>query len=93
MIEKPRVTPYISTGNLITIFFGFVTAAGMFFMMDARSQNNADDIVALMAEVESHDDKINDLYLTQARSDERFNSILELLSRIDQRLEKIEALQ
>lgn len=90
-VHTPKYNNWFSFGNLITIIFGIVTATGMFFVMDARSQTNATYISEIKDDLKVVHSDINNLQLEQARADERFGSILGLLERIDTRLERIEA--
>lgn len=90
-VQTPKYQNWFSTGNLITIIFGVVTATGMFFVMDARSQANSNYILEIKTDIKDIREDVSILEKEQARSDERFGSILGLLERIDTRLQRIEA--
>lgn len=90
-VQPPRYNNWFSFGNVITIVFGIVTATGMFFVMDARSQSNRTYITEIKRDLKDVQDDVVNLEKEQARADERFGSILGLLERIDTRLERIEA--
>lgn len=90
-VRTPKYNNWFSFGNVITILFGVITATGMFFVMDARSQSNRTYITEIKRDLKDVQDDVVNLEKEQARADERFGSILGLLERIDTRLERIEA--
>lgn len=85
-----KINSQISVGNLLTIFLGVMTAVGMFFLTEARSQGNFGDINELKADYSDLENRIRVVETEVARADERFGSILSLLSKIDLRLERFE---
>lgn len=89
-VQTPKYNNWFSFGNVITIVFGIITATGMFFVMDARSQANSDYIVEIRRNIDTIEKNVTELEKEQVRADERFGSILGLLERIDTRLERIE---
>ena len=90
---KPRYANWISAGNILTILFGVITATGMYFTLNAQAATNARDILEIKQDLKEAESQIRDLETEQARSDERFSSILGLLEKIDTRLARIEGKQ
>lgn len=90
-MTSPKYSNLFSFGNLITILFGVMTATGMFFVMDARSQNNQDDIVEIKRDMDHVQFAIVELQKDQVRGEEQYNTVIQLLAKIDTRLERIEA--
>lgn len=90
-ISPPKYTNWFSFGNILTVVFGAITAMAMFIVMDERSKNNLTYITELRKDLKDVQDDVGNLEKAQARSDERFSSILGLLEKIDTRLERIEA--
>jgi hypothetical protein len=86
--QPPRI---FSLGNLLTILLAVVTATGMFFVMDARSQTNTRYITELKVDFREVEDAVNELEKEQVRTDTRYDTVISLLSKIDTRLERIEA--
>lgn len=91
--RTPTFSRNISLGNLIQILVVCVGFAAAWFAMDLRSQANTSEIVAARLELKEIEERLRNVENDQARSDERYNNLLTLLSRIDARLERIEAAQ
>lgn len=98
MTAKPEFTRNISFGNVLVLVGMIVTGTATFVAVDARTQANAAEIARSVAEIDEAALRVADLERRTralenelARADERFSSILGLLSRIDARLERIEA--
>ncbi|MCA1337348.1 hypothetical protein [Pseudooceanicola marinus] len=97
MTAKPEFTRNISFGNVLVLVGMIVTGTATFVAVDARTQANAAEIARSVAEIDEAALRVADLERRTralenelARADERFSSILGLLSRIDARLERIE---
>jgi hypothetical protein len=80
----------ITPGNILTVTLGALTAVGMFFITEARSQSNLNDIDEIKLEYSALENRTRVVENELARADERFGSILSLLSKIDLRLERFE---
>lgn len=89
-MTRPQYQPTISLGNLLQIGALLVAVTGSYFLVKADTEANADAITKLQAAQERGDARIRALETNAARSDERLQSILGLLNRIDARLERIE---
>lgn len=97
MTEKPRFTSTISLGNVIQILALVVGGVGAYYALDARAAGNERQLIevrdALRAEREKRlgfEVRLREVETNQARADERMTNILQLLTRIDARLERIE---
>lgn len=80
----------ISFGNLIQIAVTLVTVTLAYAAVNATAVSNKEaigQVTIIQTDVER---RLRALETSQARSDERFSSILTYLSRIDNRLERIE---
>jgi hypothetical protein len=98
MAEKsPIFLRSISVGNVIQIGVMIIGLTVGWITMDMRSQGNTQalqalgtDITSIQDDIDGFDARMRVVETEQARADERFGSILSLLSRIDARLERIE---
>lgn len=96
-MAPPKIQWQFSIGNIIQIV-GFVIALAIgWATMTNEIANNAAAITSVSNDVEKarglhldYDVRLRTLESNAARSDERLNSILTLLARIDNRLERIE---
>ena len=93
--------PKISVGNLLNLAALGIAVAVAWGIMSERGENTRDQMDALRTtlqqEVETRRDgqssieaRVRALESSQARADERFNSVLQVLGRIEARLERIE---
>lgn len=87
-VPTPKYNNWFSFGNVITIVFGIITATAMFFVMDARSQQNTRDIVELKNQVEENEDEIGDLKLNDVRLFEKLDNIFLGVTKIEAHLER-----
>lgn len=98
MSDKPPLfSRQISVGNVLQIGIMIVGLTIGWITMDLRSQGNQEalvtisgDVADLQTDIDSLDARLRNVETEQARADERFGSILAILSRIDARLERIE---
>lgn len=88
--KRPEFTPTISFGQVVQILVLVTGFAGSFFLMQARTEENARRLDVQKDVITRVDARVRTLEVSAARSDERFDNILSLLSRIDSRLERIE---
>ncbi|ARU02962.1 hypothetical protein [Yoonia vestfoldensis] len=100
-IQKPVFTPTMSFGNIVQTLVLVAGLTGGYTMLQARSEQNTDQILEIKtqidralagnaAQVDALTVRIRALELSSARDDERFTNILQFMSRIDTRLERIE---
>jgi hypothetical protein len=100
-VTKPSFSQNISLGNVIQIVAMIVTVAIGWQQMSGLAGSNAaeiekiskamDDAEAKAAtDIRDHETRLRRLEDSAARSDERMANILNLLARIDGRLERIE---
>lgn len=82
--------PQITLGNLIQIGIMLATGAMAFATVNGRAATNAENISKNVASISSLESRTRTLENSLARSDERTANILQLLNRIDARLERIE---
>lgn len=90
MSEPTEFKKQISLGNIIQIGVMLVGGALAFAALDARTANNTEKIAGLSQSAEALEGRVRLLETNLARADERFASIINLLARIDARLERIE---
>lgn len=90
MTSKPTWTSTISFGNIITVVSMLVLGAGMFFAVQNMAQQNAEDIQDLERARLVAETRLTALEIAKAADDQKFANILQLLDRIDARLERIE---
>lgn len=96
-MAPPKIQWQFSIGNIIQII-GFIAALFVgYATMSNEISNNTSAITSVAKDVEKarglhvdYDVRLRTLESNAARSDERLNSILTLLARIDSRLERIE---
>lgn len=101
MAEKsPFFSRQISVGNVLQIGVMIIGLTVGWITMDLRSQGNHQalseigvDMQDLQEDLDTLDVRLRNVETEQARADERFGSILAILSRIDARLERIEESQ
>ena len=97
----PEIERKISWANIITIGLIVVGGLGSWYTTSAQVANNkmaiSDLADALSREAttrtnsaQSTDARIRSLELTMARTDERFNAVMQGLSRIEAKLERLE---
>lgn len=100
----PEIERKISWANIITIGLIVVGGLGSWYTTSAQVANNKTAIsdlansldreVTTRASVASSTDaRIRSLELTMARTDERFNAVMQGLSRIEAKLERFERSQ
>ena len=96
-----RPDPKISVGNLLNLAALCVAVAVAWGIMSERGENTKDQLEALRTTLQqevatrrdgqaSIESRVRALESSQARADERFNSVLQVLGRIEARLERIE---
>lgn len=91
MPPRPQFTPQISFGNVIQIIVlvgGFLVG---YVKVQEQAAQNDEAWRQAQGDRAGLEIRIRSLETSQARADERYNAILEYLSRIDTRLERIEA--
>ena len=101
MAEKqPLFNRSISVGNILQIVVLVASVMFAWSTMDQRSQKNTEAVSATKAEiievkedVQRLRDEVRRLEIDQVRSREQYNNLVELLTKIDARLERIEARQ
>ncbi len=96
-----RPDPKISYGSILN-FVGLIFAVAVAWgIMSERGENTKDQLEALRATLQQEvttrrdaqgalEGRVRALESSQARADERFNSVLQVLGRIEARLERIE---
>ena len=90
-MTRPTFTSSISLGNVLTMAALMVAGVAAFARVESQTQENARAIEAVRSDVALHDDRIRAAELGAARGEERLASIHTILTRIDGRLERIEA--
>lgn len=97
----PRIDQNISLGNILNLVALLAAVAVGWGVMSERGENTRKGLdsmdVSLREESENRrqqsaalEARIRTLESSQARADERFNSVLQVLGRIEARLERIE---
>jgi hypothetical protein len=86
----PSITPNISLGNLINIAVMIVTVSLAWANISNRAQANAISVIKTDDRVSGVELRVRTLENNQSRTDERLINIIEMLKRIDGRLEKME---
>jgi len=89
-IQTPKYGNWLTFGNVLTIMFGVISATGMFFIMDARTQSNERYIVEIRSDVSKVEEDVRVLQTDSARSEEKYIAIFNLLNRIDSKIERLE---
>ncbi|KPQ06211.1 MAG: Protein of unknown function DUF16 [Rhodobacteraceae bacterium HLUCCA12] len=103
-MAESRIKREISAGSLINLGALAVAVAVAWGIMSERGDNTRDSMDSLSRNLASEtanrrdqtaalDARIRSLESAQARADERFNSVLQVLGRIEARLERIEGRQ
>lgn len=90
MTTKPTFTSQISLGNWITIGALVATLAVGWGVMQTQQASNQLSIAEIDAELASIRVRVRKLETEDARSQERYSALLNLLNRIDGRLARIE---
>lgn len=101
-MTTPKIDNRMSIGNIITlvvVLVGFAVAWGTMTERGDQARENLTEIrETLRQEVATRRDaqsalesRVRALESSQARADERFNSVLQVLGRIEARLERIES--
>ena len=80
----------ISFGNMVQIGVTLVTVTLAYAAVNATASANRETIAQALTAQASMEGRLRALENTQARDDERMTNILQLLNRIDGRLERIE---
>ena len=86
----PSITPNISLGNLLNIFAMIVAVAIAWANISNVAQANARDVAKNDLRINDVEVRVRTLENNQSRTDERLVNIIEMLNRIDGRLEKME---
>lgn len=89
--QKPIFQNQISLGNLLQILVLVVGLAASYVVMDTRSKNNSENLQKVSTQLVSLELRLRKVEVDQARTDERFQSILTVLSSIDKRMEQFES--
>lgn len=89
-MTKPQITSQISLGNIIQIALILAGLTGAWFTMGHRTEATAVSAAENAAAIVENERRIRTLETSQARSEERNNSVLQILGRIEARLERIE---
>lgn len=87
---KPSFRNQISLGNLLQIGVFLVSITAAWFVMDSRSKINSTIIAEVRAKLQSTEERLHAVETEQARGAAQFRHILDILDRIDRRLERIE---
>ena len=101
-VNSPKIENRMSLGNLLNLLALVVAVAVGWGVMRERGESTRESMTeireTLRHEVSTRREgqgaleaRIRALESSQARADERFNSVLEVLGRIEARLERIEA--
>lgn len=94
MTAKPTFTSQISLGNWITLFVLFCSLAVGWGVMKTQQEANQAAISKIDSAFQSHAvgvrNRLRVLENEDVRAQERYSSMLQLLNRIDARLERIE---
>ena len=80
----------ISFGNVVQIGVTLVTVTLAYAAVNATAVTNRETIAQAVSTQSAMEGRLRALENTQARDDERMANILQLLNRIDGRLERIE---
>jgi len=89
-VTKPELTSQISLGNIIqiTVILGGMT--GAWFTMGHRIEATVQGVSNNAAVIAEHDLRLRVLENNEARLEERNGAVLQILERIEVRLEHIE---
>ena len=86
----PSITPNISLGNLLNILAMIVAVAIAWANINNVAQANSRDVMKNDQRINDVEVRVRTLENNQSRTDERLINIIEMLNRIDGRLEKME---
>lgn len=97
----PKPDPKISYGSILNFLAIAVAVAVAWGVMSERGENTREQMTQISATltqevaarregINALESRIRMLESSQARADERFNSVLQVLGRIEARLERIE---
>jgi hypothetical protein len=89
-MTKPEFTWQFNLGHLLQVGATLVAVAVGWSVLDTRSQSNATAIAAIHVQLRDSENRLRVVEIQVTRADERYNAILDMLSRIDTRLERIE---
>ncbi len=89
-MTKPQYAPPLSLGHILTMISLLAAGAIAFGEVQGQAAQNAAAVTSLAAQVDGQETRLRVVETEIARSDERLSNILTLLSRIDNRLERIE---
>lgn len=101
MTSPPKIENRMSLGNFINLIALVVAVAVGWGVMSERGESTRDqmtqisdtlrqEVAARREGIGALEGRIRTLESSQARADERFNSVLQVLGRIEARLERIE---
>lgn len=90
-MARPSFSPMISLGNVIQVVLLLLTVAGAWFTLDNRVSNNALSIEKMGGDHQDYSNRIRSIEKEQVRSDERFSSILQSMSRIEKTIDRVAA--
>lgn len=86
----PKYTPQVSLGNLIQIAVIVLGIGGSWAAMELRSRMNEDRLAEIKMMSADLGLRVRLLESAKARDDERFASILQFMSKIDGRLDRLD---
>jgi hypothetical protein len=89
-MPMPSITPNISLGNLLNILAMIVAVSIAWANISNVAQANSRDVGKNDLRINDVEVRVRTLENNQSRADERLINIIEMLNRIDQRLEKME---
>lgn len=87
---RPLFTKEISFGQVIQIAVLLIGLGGAYTMLKQQAEANAAAVSVINTELTAMELRLRTLENQTARADERYNSIINYLTRIDERLERIE---
>lgn len=87
---RPVWTPTISFGNLVSIVTIVVTVSGSFVLLRSTAEANTKMIEKLAIDYSGLASRVTQLEIGKAADDQKFANIIQLLDRIDNRLERME---
>lgn len=89
-MTRPNFVWELNFGHVLQALVTCAAVMAGWFTLDARSQANATAIVAIQEQTRDMELRMRTMELQVARADERYSAILDMLARIDTRLERIE---
>ena len=101
MMTKPQIENKMSIGNILNLLALIVAVAVGWGVMRERGESTRENMTEIRETLRQEvitrregqgalEARIRALESSQARADERFNSVLQVLGRIEARLERIE---